>query len=132
LAVEVQDGKVMRGKVTKSSPFGPTTSLDLNLDEGQAIEIREEDDFFWIKSLSVSRPLLESFIFSGQGFGRDACVPPQGISFMGPDSVTFDFGVESVTFVLPHLIYSNEVVIRGQTLNGNPYRIKMSLTQDRT
>jgi len=132
LSLEILNGKVVRGKVTQGSRFSPVRSLDLTSDEREALEFREEENLFWIKSLRVSPPLLRKLVFSGKGFGQDTCIPPQGIATISPDSVTFDFGVESVGYLLPHLIHSNEVILRGQTSQGEPYRIKMSLTQDRT
>lgn len=132
LSLEILNGKVVRGKVTQGSRFSPSRSLDLTSDEREAIEFREEENLFWIKSLRVSPPLLRKLIFSGRGFGHDTCIPPHGIATIVPDSVIFDFGLESVGYLLPHLINSNEVTLRGQTLQGSPYRIELSLTQVRT
>lgn len=131
LSAELNEGKVTRALLRKSARFQTEKTIELTEAENQSLEIREEANQMWIKQLFVSPELLKALLFSGEGFGSDTCVPPAGIDTVFPEQVTFDFGVESVGYLLPHLITSQEVILRGKTQENTSFRIRLSLTQDR-
>jgi len=131
LGAELEEGRVVRTRISRSLPGRETLTYDLNEDELRGVEIREEAGLMWLKSLSVSEEMLKLFIYAGEGFRSDTCVPPRGISSMNPNSALFDFGVEEVGYLLPAFFSSNEVIIKGQTQASNPYQINLSLVQDR-
>jgi hypothetical protein len=129
--VEINNGELLRGKLKKSSRFNPELSFDLTKEELEGVEVRQEAGLFWIRKIGISPRILKQLLVSGEGFGSDTCLPLQGVSEVIPDSIVFDFGVESVGYLLPHLIHSNEVFLRGKTESMQPFLIKLSLTQDR-
>jgi len=131
LAVEMREGELLRAQIKRSSRFKPEVRIELDDEELAGMEARSESDLFWLKKLWVSPRLLEQLIFSGEGFGSDSCFPPDGMRDISPHSFQLDFGVESVGYLLPHLIHSDEVVIRGRTNQSEPFTIRLSLTQDR-
>lgn len=130
-AAEVEEGRVIRARLSRKVPDGESISYEFNEEELYRIEIREEGNLKWLKVLPLSSEILSLLIYSGKGFGADACVPPSGIASLVPSSNYFDFGVEEVGYLLPHLISSNEIIVKGKTHAANPYQIKLSLVQDR-
>jgi len=131
LAVQIREGEVIRGRLKKESRFGSSFTRDLSENEMRSIEVLQEAGLMWIKKLSLDPETLNLFLFAGEGFGKDTCVPPQDIRKATTDTILFDFGIDSVDYLLPHLINSNEVILRGEIPETGAYRIKLSLTQDR-
>ncbi len=131
LGAELEEGRVVRARISRNTPGKKPMAYELSEEELQGLEILEEAGLKWVKGLSVNSEILKLFIYAGEGFGRDACVPPKGISSLNPSTALFDFGVEEVGYLLPHLISSNEVILKGQTQASNSYQIKLSLVQDR-
>jgi len=132
LAAEMEDGKVVRARLKKTPIFSAPSTYDLTQGELEGLRIIEEKGYVWVKTFSVSPEMLRALILTGEGSSRDACVPPHGIATVEPDSILFDFGIESVGYLLPTLINSQEVIIRGQTEISERYRVKLSLTQVRS
>ena len=93
--------------------------------------VPEENNLFWIRRFYVSPQLLRTFLFAGKGFASDSCIPPADFETIPLDGILFDFGVDSVGYLLPHLISSEEVIFRGKLESSKPFRIRISLTQDR-
>lgn len=131
LAVEIRDGKVVRGKLKKTPALAPPFTYELTSEELNGLEIREEREQVWIKTLVASPELLRLLIYTGEGHSRDACVPPRGIANLSPEKLVFDFGIESVGHLLPTLLDSQEAFVRGETHTAGSYRIKLSLVQVR-
>ncbi len=131
LAVEIRDREVVRARLKKESWFGSSLTRDLSEDEVGNFQVLEEAGLMWFKKVYLSSETVNLLLFAGEGFGKDSCIPPQGIREAMSEPILFDFGIDSVGHLLPHLIHSNEVVLRGVTQEGNPFRIKLSLTQDR-
>jgi len=132
LAAEIEDGKVIRARLKKTPTFLPPSTYDLSPREIEGLKIIEEKGHVWVKTFFVSPEILRALLLTGEGSSRDACVPPQGIATVEPETVLFDFGIESVGHLLPTLIDSEELIIRGQTENSERYRVKLSLTQVRS
>lgn len=131
LSAELEEGKVVRAKLTLPSRFLPPVTYEFDGLELERLEILEEGSLVWIKQLFASPALLKQLVYTGRGFSSDACVPPQELSSLPEEGVVFDFGVESVGYLLPHLIHSQEVRLEGNTESLRPYRILLTLTQDR-
>lgn len=131
LGAEVQNGRVTRAQITKKSRFLEPLVYELNEQELSGLDYREEDNLFWIKQLYVSPELLRKFLFAGKGFGSDSCIPPEALNAVPLPAVLFDFGVDSVGYLLPALISSQEVILRDKFEGTTPFRIRISLTQDR-
>jgi hypothetical protein len=131
LAVLIKDGRVEQARLKKESRFSTSISHDLSAEELEGLQVRQEADLMWIKQLVLSSTTLKLFLYAGEGLGKDSCVPPRNMEIEKHGLIYFDFGVESVDYLLPHLLNSNEEVFRGESLEGNPFRIKLSLTQDR-
>ncbi|NBX83032.1 hypothetical protein EBQ90_08090 [bacterium] len=131
LSAELKAGKVVRAKLTLPSRFLPPVTYELNGLELERLEILEESTMVWIKQLYASPALLKQLLYTGRGFGSDACLPPRGVSSLPEEGVVFDFGVDSVGYLLPHMIHSQEVNLEGNTESLRPYRILLRLTQDR-
>ncbi|NBX76906.1 MAG: hypothetical protein EBQ92_10165 [Proteobacteria bacterium] len=131
LAVQIKDGGVVRARLKKENRFGTPIIRDFREEELRGIEVIEEAGLMWIKEMVLSAETLNLFLFAGEGFGKDSCVPPQEVKRAQLNRVHFDFGVDSVGYLLPHLLNSNEEALRGESPEGNPFQIKLSLTQDR-
>jgi|688.fasta_scaffold307704_2 hypothetical protein len=131
LAVQIREGEVVRARLKKESRFGSSFTRDLSENEMRSIEVLQEAGLMWIKKLSLDPETLNLFLFAGEGFGKDTCVPPQEVRKATADTVLFDFGIDSVDYLLPHFFNSNEVILRGEIPETGVYRIKLSLTQDR-
>lgn len=131
LSAELKNGKPVRSQLTLPSRFLPPVSYELNPVELEQLQILEENQLVWAKQLYASPELLRQLIYTGKGFASDACLPPQGIRSLSEEGVLFDFGVDSVGYLLPAMIHSQEVILEGETESFRPYRIRLSLTLDR-
>ena len=133
LSLEIKDGDVSRAQLTKLNVFGPPQALKLKTQELASLDVRTENNLSWIKSFSASPEVLKQLINTAEGLGRsDSCKPPQDLLYDDLDFTHFDFGIEEVGYILPSLIDSKPITVRGQTTNGDPFRIEIKLTQDRT
>lgn len=131
LAAEVEEGRVLKAQLSKRSRFLEPFTYELSEEESAGLEFREESNLFWIRRFYVSPQLLRTFLFAGKGFASDSCIPPADFETIPLDGILFDFGVDSVDYLLPHLISSEEVILRGKLESSKPFRIRISLTQDR-
>lgn len=132
LSLEVINSHVNRGQLTKLGHFGPTEHTRLNDHETASFDIRSEAGLSWIKAFSASPSLMRKLMNTSTGLGKsDFCLPPQDLIFDDLGDTVFDFGVEAVNYLLPHLIHSQPVILRGHKPNGDPFRIQITLTQDR-
>lgn len=131
LAAEIENGQVVRARLFKKGPHLSPTDYDFTKEELRGLEIREEAGLMWLKSLRASSEMLQILIQTGAGLGSHTCVPPQEIAREVLESSHFDFGITEVGYLLPHLINSNELVFHGRNNFVGPFRIKLSLVQDR-
>lgn len=132
LSAEIKDDLVTRAMITKLNTHGPAVSKALTQPELSDLIIKTEQDLSWVRSMVVSQDILQTLIHTGAGLSKYDCQPPKDLVYETLDPVHFDFEVDSVGYLLPHLIHSKPVIIRGHKSNGDPFRIQLILTQDRT
>ena len=131
LSAEIKNDVMTRAMVTKLNQHGPTLRKDLTHEEMSELAIKTEQGLSWIRSMVVSHDLLRTFIQTGVGLSKDSCQPPEDLVYATLDPVYVDFEVDSVGYLLPSLIHSKPLIIQGHKANGDPFRIQLSLTQDR-
>lgn len=133
LSLEIINNHVSRGQLTKLNHFGPTEQIPMDEQETASFDVRSEAGLSWIKAFSASPSLMHKLMSTAKGLGKsDSCQPPRDLIFEDLGVTAFDFGVEKIDHLLPHLIYSQTVILRGHKPNGDPFRIQLTLTQDRT
>lgn len=132
LSLEIINNHVNRGQLTKLNHFGPTEQTPLDEQETASFDVRSEAGLSWVKAFSASPSLMHKLMNTAKGLGRgDSCHPPRDLIFNDLGNTSFDFGVETINHLLPHLIHSQPVILRGHKQNGDPFRIQLTLTQDR-
>jgi len=133
ISLESDDRHVRRAQIKKINVFGPEQVLKLNELETASFDVRTDKNLSWIKSFSASPELVRKLLNTADGLGKsDSCKPPQDLTYDDFESIYFDFGIEEVGDLLPHFIYSKPISLRGHKSNGDPFRIELTLTQDRT
>jgi hypothetical protein len=132
LSAELVDGQVKRAQLQSVSTRAPSTVRALSLNELQYLDIRSEQNISWVKSLSFSPEILRVLYQTGHSLSKDDCRPPLDLVIDIGSETQFDFQVEEVGYLLPHLIHSKPVIIRGHKANGEPFKMELTLTQDRT
>lgn len=132
LSAELVDGQVTRAQLQSVTTRTPSLIHPLSQSEKSSIDIRSEKNLSWIKSLFVTPETLKVFYQTGYQLAKDACRPPLDLVIDVPGETHFDFQVEEVGYLLPHLIHSKPVIIRGHKANGEPFKMELTLTQDRT
>lgn len=130
-SAELENETVITAQLKKQSPSGHSIAYKFSESELRQIEVRKDKGLTWLKKLPAASDLIAILFKTGEGFGRDSCVPPQEVATFYPNSFDYDFGVEEVGYLLPTLIHSDEVTFRGQNVKNQNYQIRMSLTQDR-
>jgi len=132
LYAELTDGRVTRAQLQKINIHGPSTTHNVSENEAQLLDIRTDQNLSWVKSMFISHELLQLIHQTGNGLAKDACTPPKDLVLDVPGDLEFDFQVEEVGYLLPHFINSKPVIVKGHKTNGDPIRIELTLTQDRT
>lgn len=132
LSAELVDGQVKRAQLQSVGTRTPSTVHALSQNELQSFDIRSEQNLSWVKSLSFSPEILRVLYQTGHSLSKDDCRPPLDLVIDVGSETHFDFQVEEVGYLLPHLIHSKPVTIRGHKANGEPFKMILTLTQDRT
>lgn len=133
ISLESDNRHVTRAQIKKINVFGQDEVVKLNELETGSFDVRTDKNLSWIKSFSASPNLVKKLLNTADGLGAsDSCKPPQDLTYDDFESIYFDFGIEEVGDLLPHFIYSKPAILRGQKSNGDPFRIELTLTQDRT
>jgi hypothetical protein len=133
ISLESDDRHVTRAQIKKINVFGQDEVIKLNELETASFDVRTDKNLSWIKSFSASPNLVKKLLTTADGLGAsDSCKPPQDLTYDEFESIYFDFGIEEVGHLLPHFIYSKPVMLWGHKSNGDPFRIELTLTQDRT
>jgi hypothetical protein len=133
LSMEIKNNEVSRAKLTKLNTFGPSIAHSINKQDAATFDVRTEGGLSWIKSFSASPEIITKLINTAEGLGKeDSCQPPTDFISDNLQPVYFDFDVEEVSYLLPHLINSKPVVLQGHGANAEPFRIVITLIQDRT
>ncbi len=132
LSAELADGHVKRAQLQSINTHTPPSVRALSENELQSLDIRSEQNLSWVKSVSFSPELLKVLYQTGHSLSKDECRPPLDLVIDVGGDTHFDFQVEEVGYLLPHLIHSKPVIIRGHKANGEPFKMELTLTQDRT
>ena len=132
LSAELVDGQIKRAQLQSTNTRTPSTIRPLSQNELQSLDIRSEQNLSWVKSLSFSPEILKVLYQTGHSLSKDECRPPLDLVIDVGNETQFDFQVEEVGYLLPHLIHSKPVIIRGHKANGEPFKMELTLTQDRT
>lgn len=132
LSAELVEGRVTRAQLQPVNTRSASKVRALSQDELQSLDIRTEQNLSWVKSLSFSPELLKFFYQTGHSLAKDDCRPPLDLVIDIQGETQFDFQVEEVGYLLPHFIHSKPVIIRGHKSNGEPFKMELTLTQDRT
>lgn len=132
LSAELVDGQVKRAQLKSANTRTPSAVQALSQNEVQSLDIRSEQNLSWVKSFSLSPELLRVLYETGHSLSKDECRPPSDLVIDVQGETQFDFQVEEVGYLLPHLIHSKPVMIRGHKANGEPFKMELILTQDRT
>ncbi len=132
LSAEIHDDVVERAQLTKIKMSESQKVFALTSDEMLALDIRHDQGYSWLKSIAIGPDLLRVIIRTADGLSKSECKLPHDVIIENDDHIVFDFGVEKVEYLLPHLMDSNSVKIRGRKENGDPVLMTLTLTQDRT
>jgi hypothetical protein len=137
LSVQMEHGMPVRARISKLARLGvlasqpPSIFYDLTATELQTLDVRTDQGLSWVKSVELSPEATRMLADAGKGLASDACVPPAGLRYSSDQPVSFDFGVEEVGYLLPKMLNSNSILLRGMTAARDPFQIEMTLTQDR-
>jgi hypothetical protein len=133
ISLEVLNGNVTRGQLTKVNISGSPQNSKLTDQELAGFDVRRDQNVSWIKSFKASPALTKKLLNTADGLGAsDSCKPPGDLVYDDLENTYIDFGIEAVDHLLPVFIYSKPVFLRGHKPNGDPFLIELTLTQDRT
>lgn len=124
LAMEVDNGAVVRGRLKKSYALGPS-EIELDAEEVKAIDLqRDPQGAYWMKRWAPS-PRLVVFLLRALGF-MGSCLPA-GLASVD-NAPVFDFRSTGLGEDLL-LNLSEKVKFTGKRKDGQPFKAEMLLHQ---
>lgn len=125
LALEIQDGAVVRGKMRRGMSM-PTSEVTLTAEEAQSIQLQQDPNGgWWMKKWDASSRLT-IFIMRNLGF-LGGCVPST-VAQVDQTPVVFDFKATGLGEDLL-LNISEKAKFSGKRKDGQPFKAEMIVHQ---